>query len=184
MDRIERRCLFVGKVIVWTLVFILNTGLCIPGIVISLQYKNDTCVTKTSNWNVFLDWWLLASAIFQFAIAFMTLPCVCFHFEKVQAFRTFIIITDIIIGLSTALGIFLVAKSDLGSCQHDSLWVMSIVFIVTILLWITFQIVYGIIKCINNRQSSTPLYGPLSTNSNQTDIEALFFSGDEDTSAL
>jgi hypothetical protein len=47
-----------------------------------------------------------------------------------------------------SLGIFLVVKSDLKSCVHDSLWAMSIIFMVIIGVWIVVQGVYTLIKSI------------------------------------
>lgn len=179
-ERLKRKCAFVLKVVLWSVVFILNTGFCMPGIIIALQYHNDACITDGGVWNLFIDYWLLIGSVFQFAIPFMTLPCVCFHFDSNYVFRTFMVVSDVLLGAWVVFGVYLVANSDLKSCEHDSLWVMSIIFIVSVALWILFQIIYITIRTINNRcgsDSGNERYHQLWTSNNQgPEIEELFFN--------
>jgi hypothetical protein len=148
MERLERKGAFVLKLIGWILIFIPNSALCIAGFIISLQYHNDSCVTQTNYWNIFLDYWLLFGSFYQFSMIFMTLPCVCYHFKNENVFPRFLLLSNILMTGWISFGIFLVVKSDLKTCQHDSLWAMSIIFMVIIGLWITVQCVYAIIKSV------------------------------------
>lgn len=148
-DRIQRKCGFILKVVLWCVVLIVNSGISLPGIIIALQYRSDNCVTSTNYWNIFLDYWLLFGAIFQLALPFFTLPCVCCHFES-NLFRYFMIVNDILLTGWVCLGLFLITRSDLRTCSHDSLWVMSIVFLVIISTILVIQITYAVIKIVNH----------------------------------
>jgi len=148
-DRINRKCNFILKVVLWCVVLILNIGVTLPGIIISLQYRSDDCVTSTNYWNIFLDYWLLYGSMFQFILPFLALPCVCCHF-KANVFRVFIVIVNILLSAWIGLGLFLLSRSDLKTCPHDSLWVMSIIFLVIVACWIISQIAYITIKIVNH----------------------------------
>jgi hypothetical protein len=59
------------------------------------------------------------------------------------------IVTDVLLMGWIGMGIFLANRSDLRTCSHDSLWVMSIIFLVIIVTWILVQIVYAVVKIAN-----------------------------------
>jgi hypothetical protein len=148
MERLERKGSFGCKLIAWIMVFVPNTALCLAGLVISLQYQYDTCVTDTNYWNVFLDYWLLFVSLFQFSLIFMALPFVCYHFKNENIFPRFLLTFNMIMTVCIGFGIFLAVKSDLKDCKHDSLWAMSIVFMILIGIWIIVQGVHTLIKTV------------------------------------
>ena len=146
---LTRKCNFILKVVLWCVIFIVNLGITLPGVIIAVQYQYDTCVTKTSFWNLFLDNWLLCGSIFHMVLPFLALPCVCHHF-KTCVFQTFLMICDVILLGLLILGIFLAMRSDLRTCEHDSLWVMSMIFMVIIGIHLVLQTVYVIVQLINS----------------------------------
>jgi len=161
MEALQRKINFIGKIVFWFVIFVVNSALCLPGIIISLQYRNDICVTKTGYFNVFLDWWLLIGSLYQFFIVFMTLPYVCFNLKN-KAFRVFMWISNALLTSWIGLGIFLVIKSDLRKCQHDSLWLMSMIYIIIVGIVIFIQVFYTIVKKFSNRvRSEEPSYHEL-----------------------
>lgn len=148
MESLQRKVNFLGKVVLWIGVFAVNSAICLPGIIIALQYRKDTCVTNTTTYNLLLDWWLLLGSMFQYSTIFMMLPCVCFVLQT-KMYRIFQIITNLLIGIWIAIGIFLVSKSDLQSCEHDSLWVMSLAFIIVYGVWLVFLLSWVIVKNVD-----------------------------------
>lgn len=115
----------LGKAVMWIGIFAVNSAICLPGVIISLQYRDDSCVTNTNTYNVLLDGWLLTGSMFQYSTIFMMLPCVCLALKS-RTYQVFQLITNGLIAVWIGFGIFLVAKSDLHTCEHDSLWIMSL----------------------------------------------------------
>ena len=64
------------KMLAWILVLIITVAICIPSVILSLQYSGDQCVIGHL-WNVKLDQWLLVSALIQFLTIISFLPTVC-----------------------------------------------------------------------------------------------------------
>ena len=160
MDKIQQKATCVARCGVWALIFILNIALSLPGVIISLQYQNDDCVTKTSKMNVYLDTWLLIGSLYQFAIMFMILPCVCLHVRK-RYIRVFLLISGIMQAAWTGMSAFLIFNSDLKSCAHDALWIMSTIFTVTLGMWLICQTLYAVIKIYRACRRKTNLFTPL-----------------------
>ena len=145
MESLQRKVNFLGKVVMWIGIFAVNSAVCLPGVIISIQYRNDSCVTNTNTYNVLLDWWLFAGSMFQYSTILMMLPCVCLVLSG-RTYRIFQVITNGLVAVWIGLGIFLVAKSDLHTCQHDSLWIMSLVFITVYGLWTLFLVLWLVLK--------------------------------------
>lgn len=154
MDSLERKGKRALKTLKWILVFILISVIAIPGLIISLQYSSDSCVTKTSYINVELDQWLLLASLSYVTIMLLSLPCTCCEVEKVCS-RLWTLIFSLILAAWGAVGIYLIANSDLKSCQHDSLWIMTLISITCLCLYIVLQIMYRIYSYCSYRQQQS-----------------------------
>ena len=51
---------------VWIIAFLISMALCLPGIIISIQYSTDACVRKSGTINLALDGWLFIACMFVF----------------------------------------------------------------------------------------------------------------------
>jgi len=153
-DPIERKFILLIKILLWFIAFVVIGTLSLPGIIISVQYRKDSCVTKTGSYNIYLDWWLLSGSLFQLLSVLTCLPCVCFQIRK-KIFAIYTWILNCLALIWIALGILLLVKSDLKTCEHDSLWVMSLVYIIAMSIWNMAQIFYEIVKCMDLRVSSS-----------------------------
>ena len=129
------------KMFVWTQVLIITVAICIPGIIISLQYSGDQCVVGKL-WNVRLDEWLLIASMVQLVSIISFLPTVCCVWKH-WCSKLIPLSLILILLLCLGLGIFLMAVSDLSACGHDSLFVMSVIEIIFIGIFIT---VYSVVQ--------------------------------------
>ena len=130
------------KMFAWTQLLIITVAICIPSIIISLQYSGDQCVIGDV-WNIRIDEWLLLSSLFQLVTIISFLPSVCCTLKH-WATKIFTIIFMIILFLCLILGIFLISLSNLTTCLHDSLYVMSIIEICFIGIFIMSYAMYNI----------------------------------------
>lgn len=64
------------KMFGWTQLLIITVAICIPSIIIGLQYSGDSCVVGDV-WNIRLDEWLLFASLFQLVTIISFLPNVC-----------------------------------------------------------------------------------------------------------
>ena len=122
------------KMLIWLLVLIITVAICIPGIIISLQYSGDPCIVG-KQWNVRLDEWLLISALFHLVSLISFLPSICCVWKNMCS-KIIPLIFVILLGIWACGGIFVMTISDLSSCSHDSLWVMSIIELVFVGIFI------------------------------------------------
>lgn len=153
MEKIQskaERCLRVAK---WFLSFFVILIVSLPGIIISIQYSTDTCVTKTNYVNIELDEWLLAASFGYIFITLLYLPCVCCKVRK-RWFRISIVLFSVVGILWGALGIYLVCNSDLKNCTHDSLWIMTLVSLTSLGFFILIELVYALFLICRWRQQT------------------------------
>jgi hypothetical protein len=129
------------KILLWVQVLIITVAISIPGIVISLQYLGDSCVVG-KQWNIRLDEWLFIASLLHMVSLVSFLPSICCVWKGVCS-RIVPLIFIIVLGLWGVLGVYILAVSDLSSCTHNSLWMMSIMDIIFIGIFIS---VYSIIQ--------------------------------------
>ena len=138
------------KMFIWIQVLIITVAICIPGIIISLQYAGDPCVVG-KQWNIRLDEWLLVSALMHLISLISFLPSICCVWKNMCS-KIIPLIFVIVLGVWGAAGIYVMTVSDLTTCTHDSLWVMSIIELVFIgVFLITYSSVqfYSCCSCNN-----------------------------------
>ena len=141
LDKVDH----VVKMFIWTQVLIITVALCIPSIIIALQYSGDTCVIGEI-WNVRLDEWLLVAALLQLISIISFLPSVCCVWKHCcSRMIPLILIGALMIWIG--LGIFILTQSDLNSCQHDSLFVMSVIETSFICVFIIIYAMVQIYSC-------------------------------------
>jgi hypothetical protein len=136
MDDFDMKLRFLAKQIAWIVVMVLMIPICSAGIYIGYQYMNDECVRKTT-YSIALDWWLIAACIYDgvFWLIVMTLLC-C---RARQTCRRIVIWPlNFINVVWMGIGIWLLVESQIR-CQHNILWVMSLV-VICITLTIAFAI--------------------------------------------
>ena len=162
------------KMLIWLLVLIITVAICIPGIIISLQYSGDPCIIG-KQWNVRLDEWLLISSLFHLVSLISFLPSICCVWKNMCS-KIIPLIFVILLGVWACGGIFVMTVSDLSSCSHDSLWVMSIIELVFVGIFIiTYSSVQFYSCCSCENVSCCKLCGwctdddPLSINSTDDD---------------
>jgi hypothetical protein len=133
------------KMFGWTQLLIITVAICIPSIIIGLQYSGDKCVIGDL-WNIRLDEWLLIASLFQIITIVSFLPNVCCAWKhwctKLVPFMFIIILF-----FCFALGIILVSLSNLSNCLHDSLFVMSVIEITFIGIFISTYSIYQFASC-------------------------------------
>ena len=133
------------KMFGWTQLLIITAAICIPSIIIGLQYSQDKCVVGDV-WNIRLDEWLLLSSLVQLVTIISFLPNVCCAWNhwciKLVPLTLIVILLCIFI-----LGVFLISLSNLSNCLHDSLFVMSVIEIIFVGIFISTYIIYQLASC-------------------------------------
>ena len=147
---IERKFDVAVKLFVWFIAFLLNMALSIPGIVIALQYRNDNCITETSIYNVYLDRWLFFSSVFELICMFIALPYVFVRCSQ-QCMRATLFLCNLIFVVLITIGIYLLVMSDLVTCEHDTLWAISVVWVIITSAWIVSNILYILVSAVSRR---------------------------------
>lgn len=141
------------KMFIWIQVLIVTVAICIPGIIISLQYSGDPCVSA-KQWNIRLDEWLLISSLMHLISLISFLPSICCVWQNICS-KIVPLILVIILGLWGALGAYVISVSDLTTCSHDSLWVMSIIELVFIGIFLTVYCIVQFYSCCSCSNSCT-----------------------------
>lgn len=141
-ESIEEKISRIGRVLTWILVFIIVSVISLPGIIISLQYSKDECVTKTSL-NVELDEWLLIASFSYMFIVILFMPWACCRLRKLW-FRILFIFLSLLVTAWASIGVYLLVHSDLEKCAHDSLWIVSLVNLTSVGLFIMCLTMYVI----------------------------------------
>lgn len=136
----ESKIGYLLKMLGWTQVLMISCAFFIPGIIISMQYFADDCVTS-NNLNVRLDEWLFVGAIMQFAVVVSFLPTVCCVWKHWFP-RVISLAMVVVLNAWAAIGIYLMVVSNLTKCNHESLWWMSLFEIIYILVFVF--IYYGV----------------------------------------
>lgn len=115
---------FLAKQIAWIIVFVLMSPFCLWGIYTGMQYMSDACVDATS-FGIALDWWLIIVSVYDLVFAVVVMILLCCHTPG--SVRRWIIWPIHAVNMVwMALGIALIVESDIR-CQHNTLWVASIV---------------------------------------------------------
>lgn len=144
LDKVD----LIFKMFMWTQVLIITVAICIPSIIISLQYSGDECVIK-NGWNIKLDEWLLVAALFQIVSIISFLPTVCCIWKHCCS-KLIPLIFIILLTAWAGIGVFVIAESNLSTCTHDSLFVMSVIeaaFIFISMAVYTFIQIYSCCYC-------------------------------------
>lgn len=124
---INNKVRFLTSLVVWIVGCMLVVPVSVPGIIISVQYSTDKCVKGTTTINVALDAWLLIASVGMVVCTILVLVGLCVNI-KVRILKGFAILMSIVYTLWTVMGWYLFSNSTL-ECQHDSLWVMSLVYL-------------------------------------------------------
>jgi hypothetical protein len=139
------------KMFIWMQVLIITVAFCIPGIIISLQYSKDPCVVG-KQWNIRLDEWLLISALMHLLSLISFLPSICCVWRNICS-KIVPLILVTVLGLWGVLGAYVMTVSNLTDCDHDSLWVMSIIEIVFIGIFILVYCIVQFYSCCSCSKS-------------------------------
>lgn len=127
-DKLKSKLFLVFKMVIWLQVFIISAAICIPSMIVALQYSDDGCV-KSLDINVELDLWLLISSILQLTVVFSFLPTVCCLWRHWCSKAIPFLLVFILLSWG-CFGIYIIVKSDLSKCDHESLWVMALIDLV------------------------------------------------------
>jgi hypothetical protein len=148
-ESIEEKLSRIGRVTSWILVFIIIILISVPGIVVSIQYSKDACVTN-SKLNIELDEWLLIASFAYIVIILTFLPWACCRLRKIW-FRLLFVFLSLLVTVWGIIGVYLLVNSNL-KCGHDSLWVVSLVNLTSVGLFILCLTMYCINIYIRYRQ--------------------------------
>lgn len=140
------------NMVVWTQVLLITVAICIPGIIISLQYSTDECVKK-SVVNIELDEWLLIAAICHLFVIISFLPVVCCVWKH-KCIRVIPLVFICMLFIWGTIGTYLIIESDLNNCSHDSLWIMSLIEIIFVFGFIAIYVAIQINSCFSDSSSS------------------------------
>lgn len=127
MSDFDRKLRFFAKQLGWMFVCILVGFFGSWGIYTGVQYMNDECVTKTKT-GIALDYWLITACVYDMVFCIIVWLLLCCHAKG--CIRR-LVIWPIHLGnlVWTGIGIWLVVESNIR-CQHNSLWVVSMVLII------------------------------------------------------
>ena len=126
-EDITNKVRFLTGLVVWIVGCMLVVPVSVPGIIISVQYSTDKCVKGTTQINIALDAWLCIACIGMIISTLFTLVGLCVNIRR-RVLKGFGIFIAIVYGLWAIIGWYLFANSTLG-CDHDSLWVMSLIYL-------------------------------------------------------
>ena len=143
MESIKNKAERALRIVKWTLSFIVISIVSLPGIIISLQYRKDDYITNTNYINVELDEWILIASFGYIIMTFSFIPCVCCKVRK-RYFRTGIVLYTLIGMAWAGIGTYLMINSDLKSCSHDSLWIVSLVNLTSLGFFVLIELMYGL----------------------------------------
>lgn len=163
---INRKCRFLVFLGVWIILFLFVIGLTVPGIIISIQYSKDNCVTSSAI-NVQLDAWLIVSSIGIIGLSLISL-CVLCVIPRSKFVKTWMFIFDLCIGAWAGIGWYLLYASTLN-CTHDSLWLISLIHVATLSFTCIISTFYLFMSCMRwfrkkcsnqSRHDDLPIYNP------------------------
>lgn len=124
MADFDRKLRFFAKQVAWTILFVIFFPLCLFGIYTGVQYANDDCV-KNGSFALALDYWLIIACMYDIFFSLIVLLLLCCHVDGSK--RKWIIWPMHIINvLWIIMGIGLIIESNVR-CQHNTLWVISVV---------------------------------------------------------
>lgn len=123
---IEQKIDTIWRFVVWALAFLISLSLSLPGIIISLQYSSDDCVTTSGNINIALDLWLLIACVFVIVYMILILILICINVMNRTLGICWLIIHLFQLGWYI-IGIYLIINSTL-KCKHNSLWQLSVAY--------------------------------------------------------
>jgi len=167
-DNFDTKLRFLATQIAWIVAMMVIMPICFAGIYIGTQYFDDKCVRQTS-YTIALDWWLIIACIYDiiFWIIIMILLC-CKARQTCR--RVMMWPLNIINVIWMGIGIWLLIEGQIR-CQHNTLWVMSLVVIsITLTLAVSIVIVLGcshlgvcskLAKCLSFEDK--PYYMPIAT---------------------
>ena len=123
---------FFAKQIAWLVVMFVILPICCVGLFLGWQYRHDACVIKNPYY-VGLAWWLMAVSVFHLVWALVIMVLLCCHVPA--RYRRFVIWPlHGMSFLSSAFGLWLVLSAELKgtTCEHNELWIYSVVIVVLI----------------------------------------------------
>ena len=127
VDDFDRRLQFLARQVAWIVVMFMILPFCLGGIYVGYQYMDDECVRKTS-YSLALDWWLIVACVFDMFFWFVVMILLCAK-AKYRCRRIFIWPMNVGNIAWMSVGIWLLVESQIR-CQHNTLWVISLVVIV------------------------------------------------------
>ncbi len=116
----------IWRFVVWIVAYLISLALCLPGIFISIQYANDSCVKGSGTINIALDAWLFIACLFVQVYMLVILVFICLN-ARDKTFRVFWICVHVLQLGWYIIGIYLIVNSTLD-CKHNSLWQMSVAY--------------------------------------------------------
>ena len=125
-DDFDTKLKFLAKQIVWIVVMFLMLPLCLWGIYIGYQYMDDECVRKTP-YSIALDLWLIIACAYDFILWFIVMVLLCCR-ARGRCRRIVMGPLNLINIVWMVIGLWLLVESQIR-CQHNELWVMSLVVI-------------------------------------------------------
>lgn len=149
---------------VWIIAFLISMALCLPGIIISIQYSTDACVRKSGAINLALDGWLFIACMFVFIYMLVWLLFICTRVAD-RVFKCYWIIIHCLQIAWYSIGIYLIINSTM-ECEHNSLWEMAVAYCVLMgTAWLT-ETVMMIFKwcCTNNTNCLSACFRKCSNN--------------------
>lgn len=126
VDDFDTKLRFLAKQIVWIVVGLFIFLLTAWGIYIGYQYMDDECVRKTS-YSLALDWWLITACVYDVVFWLVVMVLLCCRTRK-WCRRVVIWPLNLANLVWMGVGIWLLVESQIR-CQHNTLWVMSLVVI-------------------------------------------------------
>ena len=136
---------FLAKQLAWIVIFIIMLPLCLWGIYVGAQFRNDKCV-KSSTFSIDLDYWLIFACSYDLLFAFIVLGMLCYRASS-RTRRMTVFFLHLVNLFWMGAGICLIVESHLR-CPHNILWVMSVIMVSGTLATIALILTVGICNCM------------------------------------
>ena len=139
---------------VWIIAFLISMALCLPGIIISIQYSTDACVRKSGAINLALDGWLFIACMFVFIYMIIWLLFICTRVAD-RVFKCYWIVIHCLQIAWYSIGIYLIVNSTM-ECEHNSLWEMAVAYCALMgTAWVIETVMMILKWCCNNSFNSS-----------------------------
>jgi len=124
---VSRKLKILFQMGAWIIALFLIIPWTVPGIIISLQYRNDPCVVNKDKTNMELDLWVLIGSSYVLAYMLILMFTICAQ-TRTCFWRIFYIFTHTLMLGWDIVGIYLLTNANL-ECKHNSLWSICTAFL-------------------------------------------------------